>query len=84
MISRPEILYKRVDVLVTRDETVEKQDLLQTELSVEALMCCLFLFMKRQTTSAAHGRGTQSVLLQKLNCLSALATLQALHFNPLE
>ena len=39
--SKPETLYKRVDVLVTREETVEKPDLMQTELSVEALMSFL-------------------------------------------
>ena len=49
---RPETSYKLVDVLVVPDESVEK---LVTELSVDALMCCLFLFLKREMTSAAHG-----------------------------
>ena len=41
--------------------------------SAEALMYCLL---------AARGRGTQNVVLQKANCLSARYTLQAWHFKP--
>ena len=57
-----------------------KTDLPQTDLSVDALM---FWFLKLEMTSAAHGRGVQGALLQKLNCLSARYTLQALHLKPL-
>ena len=44
-------------------------------------LCCLFFFLKREMTSSAHGRGTLCVLLQKLNCLAARYTLQALHLS---
>ena len=81
--SKPETSYRRFHVLVTREETVEKPDLLQTELTVDALMSCFFLFLEREMTSAAHGPRTQSVRLQILNCLSGRYTLQALHFKSL-
>ena len=43
-------------------------------------LCCLF-FLKLEMTSSAHGRGTLCVLLQKLDCLAARYTLQALHLS---
>ena len=42
--SKPETSHKRVDVLVTREETVEKPVLLQTEMSVEALSAVFSCF----------------------------------------
>ena len=79
-LSSSDVSCRRVGALVAQEPTVRGTDLPQAESSVYALYC-LFLFLNWEMMLAAHGRGTQSVRFQKLNCQSARDTLQALHFK---